>query len=381
MPETQNASKKIAFLQGNEACAVGAIHAGVTFFAGYPITPSSEIAAVMALKLPQIGGFFAQMEDEIAAMGAIIGAAMTGQKTMTATSGPGFSLKQENIGYACLCEIPCIVVNVMRGGPSTGLPTELSQGDVQQARWGTHGDHPIIALAPSNVNETYEYTIKAVSLAEKYRTPVIILLDEVLAHTRESVQMPPIEKIRAGVFNRVGPQVPPPEFKPYDTAYGDVPPMAAYGTGYRFHTTGLIHDENGFPTATGSEITALLDRLNRKIVSDDPELTFYREFFTGDMTELVISYGTAARVAKRVVSLAQRSGRKIGMLQLITLWPSPDKAIRKLLRKVKKVWVVEHNQGQYIREIERLAPEGVKVKLISRIDGKLITPEQIREAL
>jgi 2-oxoglutarate ferredoxin oxidoreductase subunit alpha len=379
MSETNG--KRIAFLQGNEACAVAAIQAGVTFFAGYPITPSSEIAAVMALKLPQIGGFFAQMEDEIGAMGAIIGAAMTGQKTMTATSGPGFSLKQENIGYAALTEVPCIIVNVMRGGPSTGLPTELSQGDVQQARWGTHGDHPIIALAPSNVGETYEYTIKAVSLAERYRTPVIILLDEVLAHTRESVTMPPLDKIRTKVFQRVGPQVPPSDFKPYDTAYGDIPPMAAYGTGYRFHTTGLIHDENGFPTSTGSEITALLERLNRKIVSDDPELTFFREFYTSDMTELVISYGTAARVAKRVVATAQRAGRKIGMLQLITLWPSPDKELRKLLKKVKKVYVVEHNQGQYLREVERLAPEGVKVKLIKRIDGKLITPDEIREAL
>ncbi|GAB4153266.1 MAG: 2-oxoacid:acceptor oxidoreductase subunit alpha [Planctomycetota bacterium] len=376
-----NHERRVAFLQGNEACAVAAIHAGVTFFAGYPITPSSEIAAVMALKLPTIGGFFIQMEDEIASMGAIIGAAMTGAKTMTATSGPGFSLKQENIGYAALCEIPCLVVNVMRGGPSTGLPTELSQGDVQQSRWGTHGDHPIIALSPSTVPETYEYTIKAVSLAERYRTPVILLLDEVLAHTRESFPLMSPEKVRAQVFQRVGPSVPPEQFKPYDSSFGDVPPMAAYGTGYRFHTTGLIHDEAGFPTATASEITALLERLNRKIVSDDPELTFYRELGTDDMTELVISYGTAARVARKVVNDLRKNGRKIGFLQLITLWPCPEKVIRRLAKRVRKVFVVEHNQGQYLREVERLLPDAVKAKLIKRIDGKLITPEEIADAL
>ena len=376
-----NNGNKIAFLQGNEACAIAALHSGVRFFAGYPITPSSEIAAVMALKLPQVGGFFIQMEDEISAMGAIIGASIAGTKSITATSGPGFSLKQENIGYAALCEVPCVIVNVMRGGPSTGLPTELSQGDVMQARWGTHGDHPIISLAPSNVTEVYEYTIQAVNLAEKYRTPVVLLLDEVLAHTRERIVIPPLEDVQKRLIERTPPTVAPEDFKPYDASFGDVPPMAPYGTGYRFHTTGLVHDEAGFPTSNSDEINSFFERMDRKIQSDDPELTFTQEIETDDMNTLIIAYGSSARVAKRVVNLCRQKGKKVGMLQIVTLWPTPIKAIAKAVRKAKKIYVVEHNLGQYIREIERVAPSGTKVQLIHKIDGKLITPDEIMEAL
>ncbi len=379
MPSNNN--KTVAFLQGNEACAVAAVHAGVRFFAGYPITPSSEIAAVMALKLPQYGGIFIQMEDEIASMAAIIGAAMTGARTMTATSGPGFSLKQENIGYAALCEVPCLVVNVQRGGPSTGLPTELSQGDVMQARWGTHGDHPIITLAPSTVQEVFEYTVQSLNLAEKYRTPVVLLLDEVLAHTRERILIPPKEKTAARVAERKRPTVPPSEFKPYDDSFGDVPPMADFGSGYRFHTTGLLHDRHGFPTSNSEEITALLDRLNRKIPADSPDLTFYRDLYTDDMNTLVVSYGSAARVARRAVNLMRKQGRKVGLLQLITLWPSPVKLLSRYLRRARRVFVVEHNLGQYVREIERACAEGVKVKSVLHYDGSLITPEKIIEAV
>lgn len=372
---------KIAFLQGNEACAVAAIHAGVRFFAGYPITPSSEVAAVMALKLPQYDGMFIQMEDEIASMAAIIGASVSGTKSMTATSGPGFSLKQENIGYAALCEVPCLIVNVMRGGPSTGLPTELSQGDVMQARWGTHGDHPIIALAPSTVEEIFEYTIQAVNLSEMFRTPVILLLDEVLAHTRERFVIPPDEKIRARLFERTKPTLPPEDFMPFDDRFGDVPPMASYGTGYRFHTSGLIHDPAGFPTTRSDEITSLLKRLERKIRPDDPRLTFARELGTDDMDTLVISYGSAARVARRAVKILRKNGKKHGLLQLVTLWPSPEKLIARLAKKVRKVIVIEMNQGQYINEVQRFCGAGTKLKLVNRIDGKLITVDEVLNAI
>ncbi|MDZ7814769.1 MAG: 2-oxoacid:acceptor oxidoreductase subunit alpha [Planctomycetota bacterium] len=378
MPKQKNT---VAFLMGNEACAVAAIHAGVRFFAGYPITPSSEIAAVMALKLPKVGGFFIQMEDEIASMAAIIGASISGKKTLTATSGPGFSLKQENLGYAALCEVPCVVVNVMRGGPSTGLPTELSQGDVMQARWGTHGDHPIIALAPSNVAEVYEFTIKAVNLAEMYRTPVVLLLDEVLAHTRERIEIPPLKNIQKNLVERKKPDVPPEEFKPYDSSYGDVPPMAPYGTGYRYHTTGLLHDEQGFPTSKSAEVNKLLERLMRKISSDDPKLTFTNEYETEDISTLLIAYGSGTRVAKRVVKTLRKTGTKIGLLQLLTLWPTPNRDIARCVRRAKRVFVIEHNMGQYIHEIERHVPHDTKLQLINRVDGKLLTPEQIIEEL
>ena len=379
MPE--NHKKTVAFLQGNETCSVAALHAGVRFFAGYQITPSSEIAAVMALKLPLYGGMFVQMEDEIASMAAIIGAAMTGAKTMTATSGPGFSLKQENIGYAALCEVPCIIINVQRGGPSTGLPTELAQADIMQTRWGTHGDHSIIAFAPSSIEEIYRYTIKAVNIAEAYRTPVVILLDEVLAHMRERLEIPPIEKIQAASVERKRPTVKPEDFKPFDTSFGNVPPMADFGSGYRYHTTGLIHDESGFPTASAKEIVSLLERLKNKIKPDDPNFTFWRELETEDANTMVISFGSASRVARRAVNILRQQGRRIGLLQLITLWPAPEKLISKLCKRVKKVFVVEMNQGQYIREIERIAGNDAKIKLITRIDGKLITPEQVIDAL
>ncbi|MFA4985592.1 MAG: 2-oxoacid:acceptor oxidoreductase subunit alpha [Candidatus Brocadiia bacterium] len=382
MPETYkpiklSRGKKVAFLMGNEACSVAALHAGCRFYAGYPITPSSEVAAVMALKLPQYGGAFMQMEDEISSIAAVIGAAMTGVKAMTATSGPGFSLKQENIGYACLCEVPCVIVNVQRGGPSTGLPTQASQSDVMQAKWGTHGDHPIVALAPSTVAEIYEYTIQAFNISEMYRTPVILLLDEVLSHLRERLEIPPLDDTEKRLVNRKTPTVKPKDFKPYDTAFGDVPPMAAFGSGYRFHTTGLIHDEAGFPTERSDEIVPLLERINRKIKSDDPKLTFWREFYTDDMTSLVISYGASARVTKRAVELARKQGKKIGMLHLITLWPSPERLLARLVRKVKKVFVVEMNMGQYILEVQRFAGDSVKVKPVNRIDGRLFEPADV----
>ena len=233
-------------LQGNEACALGALAAGCRFFAGYPITPSTEIAEVMARELPKVGGKFIQMEDEIASIAAVLGASVGGVKAMTATSGPGFSLMQENIGYAAMAEIPCVIVDVQRAGPSTGLPTSPSQGDVMQARWGTHGDHPVIALAPSTVREAFDLTVWAFNFSEKYRTPVILLMDEVVGHMRERAELPPREMVE--VVDRVKPHVPPDWYFPYEETSADVPPFASFGEGYRFHITGLFHDRAGFPT-------------------------------------------------------------------------------------------------------------------------------------
>ncbi|MCD4655737.1 2-oxoacid:acceptor oxidoreductase subunit alpha, partial [bacterium] len=254
-----NNKLKPVFVQGNHACVLGALRAGCRFFAGYPITPSSEIAEGLSVELPRIGGKFIQMEDEIAAMGAIIGASLTGEKVLTATSGPGFSLKQENIGYAIMTEVPCVVVNVQRGGPSTGLPTQSAQGDVLQARWGTHGDHEIIALAPSTIPEIYRLTIRAFNLAEKYRTPVILLLDEIIGHMREVLVEPTEDDVE--IVDRIRPTCPPEEYLPYEIVESDIPPMADFGSGYRYHVTGLCHDETGFPTNDVEKITKIMQRL------------------------------------------------------------------------------------------------------------------------
>jgi 2-oxoglutarate ferredoxin oxidoreductase subunit alpha len=250
-------------LQGNEAMVEGALAAGCRFFAGYPITPATEISEVMSWRLPAMGGTFIQMEDEIASMGAVIGASLAGVKAMTATSGPGFSLLQENLGFACIAEVPCVIVNVMRGGPSTGLPTHVAQGDVQQARWGTHGDHPIIVLAPATTRDCFEVTVAAFNLSEKYRTPVIILSDEIVAHTREKFLLPPADAVE--VADRVKPTMPPEWYIPYEDTPRGVPPMAPFGEGYRYHVTGLVHDVRGFPTERPDEIEPFLNRLFRKI--------------------------------------------------------------------------------------------------------------------
>jgi len=297
---------KILLLQGNEALAEGALAAGCRFFAGYPITPASEIAEHMALKLPALGGTFIQMEDEIASMGAVIGASLAGVKAMTATSGPGFSLMQENIGYACMAETPCVVVNVMRGGPSTGLPTLASQGDVMQARWGTHGDHPVIVLAVSCVRDCFELTVFAFNLAEKYRVPVIILSDEVVAHTRETFVPPPPGEIE--VVDRLKPAVPPEWYRPYEDTGTGVPPMAAFGDGYRHHVTGLTHDERGFPTQRSDEIDALMRRLFRKITQGFHEIQRVESYRMEDAEVAVIAYGSVARSARRAVLEARERG-------------------------------------------------------------------------
>jgi 2-oxoglutarate/2-oxoacid ferredoxin oxidoreductase subunit alpha len=362
-------------LQGNEAIVEGALRAGCRFFAGYPITPATEIAEVMSQRLPAVDGTFIQMEDEIASMGAVIGASLAGAKSMTATSGPGFSLMQENIGFACIAEVPCVVVNVMRGGPSTGLPTSPAQGDVMQARWGTHGDHPIIVLCPSTIRECYELTIKAFNFSEKYRNPVILLLDEVVAHMREKISLSDEDKI--DVFNRVKPTVPPEWYIPYEDTPVGIPPMANFGEGYRYHVTGLTHDIKGFPTARPEEIDPFIRRLFRKISQNFADLQIGEFFMTDDAEVSVIAYGCVARSAKRAVIDARERGIKAGLLKLNTIWPFMRIQVEKVLQTSKCIIVPEMNMGQISREVKRVNKGDAKVFSINKVDSTIITPQEI----
>jgi 2-oxoglutarate ferredoxin oxidoreductase subunit alpha len=378
MADNPNAPRPL-LLQGNEAMVEGALAAGCRFFAGYPITPATEISEVMSWRLPALGGTFIQMEDEIASMGAVIGASLAGVKAMTATSGPGFSLMQENLGFACIAEVPCVIVNVMRGGPSTGLPTHVAQGDVQQARWGTHGDHPIIVLAPATTRDCFEVTVAAFNLSEKYRTPVIILSDEIVAHTREKILLPPADAVE--VADRVKPTMPPEWYIPYEDTPRGVPPMAPMGSGYRYHVTGLVHDVRGFPTERPEEIEPFLNRLFRKINQHYFDINIVEEHLVEDAEVLVVAYGSVARSAKRAVNDARERGIKAGLVKLITLWPFPWGNLLPRLRQVKRVLVPELNRGQIAREVKRLAKGLTQVETLNRIDGKLITPEEIVEGL
>lgn len=375
------ARKKLAddreslLISGNEACVEGALAAGVGFFAGYPITPATEIAEGLSTRLPAVGGTFIQMEDEIASIAAIIGASIAGTKSMTATSGPGFSLMQENIGYAIMTEVPCVIVNVMRGGPSTGMPTNPSQGDVMQARWGTHGEHNIIVLCPNSVEETYVLTMKAFNLSEKYRTPVILLMDEVVAHMREKIVLPPEEEVP--VINRVRPTVPPEWYTPYENTTSLVPPMAAFGDGYRYHITGLAHDPNGFPTGKTAEIQALMSRLRDKILKNRKDIVMVKNDFMDDARVVVLAYGAVSRSARRAVVMARKGGAKVGLVRPQTLWPFPKNTVSLLSEKMDVIIVPEMNDGQYVREVERHAAGRCRVVSIPLIDGTLHTPEMI----
>ncbi|MDZ7309969.1 MAG: 2-oxoacid:acceptor oxidoreductase subunit alpha [candidate division KSB1 bacterium] len=366
-------------MSGNEACVEAAIAVGVRFYAGYPITPSSEIAELMSLRLPKLGGKFIQMEDEIASMSAVIGASLAGVKSMTATSGPGFSLKQENIGFAAIAEVPCVIVNVQRGGPSTGLPTLPSQGDVMQARWGTHGDHPVIAIAPSTVRETYDQTIRAVNLSEKYRVPVILLLDEIVGHVNEKIELPDPDTIE--IIDREKPTVPPEQYKPYAQTESDVPPMANFGEGYRYHVTGLTHDEAGFTTSDPKKIDALIRRINRKIERHQDEIIQVDAAYLEEATIAVVAYGSTARAARRAVLMAREERIRAGLLRPIVLWPFPDKHVFKLAKKVSHIIVPEMNLGQMAREVERTAQGQAKVISLTRVDGEPIRPQEIFEKI
>ncbi|NLW40087.1 MAG: 2-oxoacid:acceptor oxidoreductase subunit alpha [Tissierellia bacterium] len=366
----------VKLMQGNEACVEGAIVAGMEFFAGYPITPSTEIAELSAAKLPKIGGKFIQMEDEIASISATIGASLTGKKSMTATSGPGFSLKQEGIGYAIMAEIPCVIVNVQRGGPSTGLPTAPAQGDIMQARWGTHGEHSIIALYPSTVKEIFYTTIKAFNLSEKYRTPVILLMDEVIGHMREKIEIPNKDEIE--IYNRKEPTQAPSDYKPYEIKNGDiVPEMASFGKGYRYHVTGLVHDETGFPTSDHEVAEKLITRLVNKIEANKDDIVEYEEYRLEDADEAIIAYGATARSAKSAIDTLREEGRKIGLFRPITIWPVAEKQIEELAKRVRSITVVEMNLGQYFEVIDRIAGKHTKVVKYGRVNGELINPKEI----
>ena len=362
-------------LMGNEACAEGALAAGIMFFGGYPITPSNEICEIMSNRLPPIGGKFIQMEDEIASMASIIGASIGGLKSMTATSGPGFSLMQENLGFATMAETPCVIVNVMRGGPSTGLPTQPSQGDVMQARWGTHGDHPIIALCPSSVKEVFDLTIIATNLAEKFRTPVILLIDEVIGHMREKVVLPQLESIE--IIDREKPTCPPEWYRPFEDNKSGVPLMATFGEGYRYHITGLTHDEMGFPTTKPDEVNALMQRLFRKIRQGFDDILLYENFLMEDATSVIVAYGSMYRTAKTAVLDLRQKGHKVGLLKLTTIWPFPKIAFEEMPDQVEELFVPEMNMGQLFREVVRVNRGKRKTYKINKVTGELMTPEEI----
>ena len=374
------AYKRFALLQGNEACVEGAIAAGMRFYSGYPITPSTEIAENSAVRLPQVGGKFIQMEDEIGGIAAAIGASVAGVKAMTATSGPGFSLKQENIGYAAMAEIPLVVVDVQRSGPSTGLPTSPSQGDVMQTRWGTHGDHPIIVVSPSSVQETYNLTVRAFNLSEKYHTPVILMMDEIVGHLREGVELIPAEELE--IVNREWWPERERARHPYRMEPGQlVPKMTPFGGGVGYNITGLSHDGEGFPTNSNEKTAELMNRLFDKINKNLDDIVTYEEQNRDDAEIAVVTFGGAARSVMGAIDKARSMGMKVGMFRPITVWPFPEEQVRALAKKVKHILVVEHNNGQLVLEVERLAGGSCPVSLLGRMDGSVIKPDEIVEKL
>ncbi len=378
---------KTILMQGNEAIARGALAAGLDFFAGYPITPSTEIAEICSVELPKFGGKFIQMEDEIASISAIIGASLAGAKTMTATSGPGYSLMTEGIGFAKMTETPCVVVNVMRGGPSTGLPTKPSQSDIMQARWGNHGDAPAIALYPNSVSESYELSIRAMNLAEKYRTCVVLLSDEVLGHMREPIELPDLSQIK--IVRRITPTKPPEWYQHYPDNPKYPMPKASFGEGYRFHVTGLSHDSKGFPTNRADETKILMDRLRNKIAYHIDDIVQIENYQMQDAKIAIFAAGISSRAAKEAVVMARKKGIKVGMMRPLTIWPFPDAAVRKFLGDKKAIIVPELNEGQLSLELKRVMGgiwnyeirKTKKIEEIHRTDGLLITPDQILKSI
>jgi 2-oxoglutarate ferredoxin oxidoreductase subunit alpha len=362
-----------ALIQGNEACAMAAVAAGCLFYGGYPITPSSDVAEQMVRLLPDAGGVFIQMEDEIASLAAVIGASLAGSKAMTATSGPGFSLMQEHIGYAAMTEVPCVIVNVMRGGPSTGRPTSPSQGDIMQARWGTHGDRPAIVLAPSSVGEVFELTVRAFNLAERFRTPVIVVYDEIIGHTRESVELPTSVEI----VDRVRPTVAADEFWPKAPGANGIPAMPAFGDGYRFHVTGLAHDERGFPTENADEVGALMTRLHSKVEDYEQEISEVERFMLDDAEIAIFAYGIVGRSAREAVQRARESGIKAGLIRPRTVWPFPSTQVAEVAAQVDRLIVAEMNMGQLIGEVERASAGSTEIVGHLRADGEPITPRDL----
>lgn len=367
------------FISGDIACAEGAISAGCRFFAGYPITPATEIAERMSVRLPQIDGVYIQMEDELASMAAILGASWGGMKAMTATSGPGFSLMMENIGLGVMLETPCVVVDVQRAGPSTGLPTLVGQADIMQARWGSHGSYEIIALSPSSSQEMFDLTITAFNLSEKYRVPVLLMADEVVGHMSEKVSMPYVAP--ETLVQRRRPKVAPEEYQPYQPDGDLVPPMAIAGEGYHFHVTGLTHDERGYPIMTAEAQARLVRRLSDKIRVNRDDIVDFEETQLDDAEVIVCAYGITARIARFAVRMAREEGIRAGMLRLITIWPFAERRVRELSARAKAFIVPEINYGQIVLEVERCAGDKARTILLPHMGGGVHSPETILQAI
>ena len=367
------------FINGDVACAEGAISAGCRFFAGYPITPATEVAERMSTRLPQVGGVYVQMEDELASMSAVLGASWGGVKAMTSTSGPGFSLMMENLGLGVMLETPCVLVNIQRAAPSTGLPTMVGQGDMMQARWGSHGSYEIIALAPTSPQDIFDLTITAFNLSEKYRVPVLIMSDEVVGHMSEKVTMPRVAQ--EALIDRRRPDVGPEEYLPY-RADGDlVPPMAMAGEGYHFHVTGLTHDERGYPVMTAEAQDILVRRLVDKIRLNRHDIIKYKEVQVEDADIIVCAYGVSVRIAQSAVRMARDEGIRAGLLHLVTIWPFAEERIRELSLQAKAFVVPEINYGQIVLEVERCAGGRARAILVPHMGGSVHSPQTILEAI
>jgi len=367
------------FMNGDNACAEGAISAGCRFFAGYPITPATEIAERMSKRLPVVGGTYIQMEDEIASMGAILGASWAGVKAMTSTSGPGFSLMMENIGLGIMLETPCVVVNIQRAGPSTGLPTLVGQQDIMQARWGSHGSYEIIALSPDSPQQMFDLTITAFNLSEKYRLPVLIMSDEVVGHMSEKVVMPAIRA--EDLVYRIMPEKGTEGYLPYRTNGSLVPPMAIAGQGHHFHVTGLTHDERGYPAMNAKAQDVLVTRLVDKIRLNADDIIMFNDYMMEGAEIVVVAYGITARIAQHAVKLAREQGIKAGCLQMVTLWPFAEKRIRQLASEVTAFIVPEINRGQIVYEVERCACGKARVVSVPHSGGDVHKPDIILAAV
>ncbi|MBI5524593.1 MAG: 2-oxoacid:acceptor oxidoreductase subunit alpha [Desulfarculus sp.] len=367
-------------MNGDDACCEGALAAGCRFFAGYPITPATEVAERMAKRLPDVGGIFIQMEDEIASMAAILGASWGGVKSMTSTSGPGFSLMMENIGLGLCTETPCVIANVQRAGPSTGLPTLVAQGDMMQARWGSHGHYEIIALAPSSPQEMFDFTVRAFNLSERFRLPVLIMADEVVGHMNERVVIPPAEEIR--LVERRKPTEPPgPGYLPFRPEADGVAPMATFGMGYHMHVTGLTHDERGYPAMDAKAQAQMMERLIGKIRQNRAEIDAWQAFGLEDASVVVVAYGISARSARGAVAYARQEGLAVGLVKLDTVWPFPEEFIAGLAGRVKALVMPEINLGQMVRELERLAAGRCRVELVPHPGGAIISPTAVLECI
>jgi 2-oxoglutarate ferredoxin oxidoreductase subunit alpha len=372
--------RKQLFAQGDEAYAYGALLAGCRFFAGYPITPATEAAEVMSRLLPRVGGTYIQMEDEIASMGAIIGASLAGVKSMTVTSGPGFSLMQENIGYAFMTETPCVVVDVQRSGPSTGQPTEPSQGDMMQAKWGSHGDYEMIALSPNSVQESLDLTIECFNLAEKYRSPVLLMTDGEVGHMREGITIP--EYGAYEILERAKPSKKPGDYVPFLPEAGKVPRLADFGTGYHTYFTGLTHKPSGLPSTDDAAVhSGLVTRLCQKITDDTEELTRVEELYLDDAEAVVVSYGITSRAAAYAVKLMRAGGRKVGYLRLITIWPFPERVLRRVGESAGLILVPEMNLGQIYHGVREAVGGNAEVRKLPKTGGIMHSPDDIVAAL